>query len=275
MSHVLGLDVSTTATKAVLLDAEGTVHVASCPEYTFETPQPLWSEQDPQPLVGRRGRGDPGACWRPAGLTGDDIEAVGLAGQMHGLVALDRHDDVLRPAILWNDQRTEAECDEIRRDDRPGSPDRGHRQRRAHRVHRAEAHVGPAPRARRLVGDRAHPAAEGPRPAAADGGPRRRSCRRRRHPAVRPGGARLVDRDRGRAGDRPGVAADDVRRTGRHRVDLGRGGGRDRSARGHAGGGGRRRSGRGRGRAWERSSPVWCRSRSAPRGSCSPRPTNR
>ena len=113
MSHVLGLDVSTTATKAVLLDAEGTVHVASCPEYTFETPEPRWSQQDPRlwwdgAVVAIR------EVMAAAGRTGDDIEAVGLAGQMHGLVALDRHDEVLRPAILWNDQRTEAECDEIR-----------------------------------------------------------------------------------------------------------------------------------------------------------------
>ena len=113
MSHVLGLDVSTTATKAVLLDAEGTVHAASSSGYTFETPQPLWSEQDPQlwwdgTITAIRG------ALAASGVEGDDVEAVGLAGQMHGLVALDRHDEVLRPAILWNDQRTEAECDEIR-----------------------------------------------------------------------------------------------------------------------------------------------------------------
>jgi xylulokinase len=113
MSHVLGLDVSTTATKAVLLDAEGTVHAASSSGYTFETPQPLWSEQDPLlwwngTITAIRG------ALAASGVEGDDVEAVGLAGQMHGLVALDRHDDVLRPAILWNDQRTEAECDEIR-----------------------------------------------------------------------------------------------------------------------------------------------------------------
>jgi xylulokinase len=113
MSHVLGLDVSTTATKAVLLDAEGTVHAASSPEYTFETPQPLWSEQDPRlwwdgTITAIR------TALAASGVEGGDVEAVGLAGQMHGLVALDPHDDVLRPAILWNDQRTEAECDEIR-----------------------------------------------------------------------------------------------------------------------------------------------------------------
>src|SRR4029079_1441774 len=113
MSCVLGLDVSTTATKAVLLDAEGTVHAASSPGYAFETPQPLWSEQDPQlwwdgTITAIRG------ALAASGVEGDDVEAVGLAGQMHGLVALDRHDDALLPAILWNDQRTEAECDAIR-----------------------------------------------------------------------------------------------------------------------------------------------------------------
>jgi xylulokinase len=113
MSHVLGLDVSTTATKAVLLDVDGTVQVASCPEYTFETPEPLWSEQDPR-LWWEGAVAAIREVMAAAGLTGDDVEAVGLAGQMHGLVALDRHDDVLRPAILWNDQRTEEECDEIR-----------------------------------------------------------------------------------------------------------------------------------------------------------------
>lgn len=113
MSHVLGLDVSTTATKAVLLDSGGAVHAASCPEYPYASPHPLWREQDPErwwdgTITAIR------AALAGSGVDGDEVEAVGLAGQMHGLVALDRHDDVLRPAILWNDQRTEAECDEIR-----------------------------------------------------------------------------------------------------------------------------------------------------------------
>jgi xylulokinase len=113
MSHVLGLDVSTTATKAVILDAGGAIHAAACPDYSFEAPRPLWSEQDPQ------------LWWQGAvhairtvlagsGIRGEEVEAVGLAGQMHGLVALDRGERVLRPAILWNDQRTETECDLIR-----------------------------------------------------------------------------------------------------------------------------------------------------------------
>ncbi len=113
MSHVIGLDVSTTATKAVLLDAGGDVRAASCPEYRFETPQPLWSEQDPQ-LWWDGAVHAIRSVLADSGIRGEGVEAVGLAGQMHGLVALDGDDRVLRPAILWNDQRTEAECDLIR-----------------------------------------------------------------------------------------------------------------------------------------------------------------
>ncbi|MGZ5354702.1 MAG: xylulokinase [Actinomycetota bacterium] len=113
MSHVLGLDVSTTATKAVLLGPDGAIAATAASEYPYETPQPLWSEQDP-----RRWWDGAVEAIRTAltggELNGDDVEAVGLAGQMHGLVLLDAADEVLRPAILWNDQRTAAECDAIR-----------------------------------------------------------------------------------------------------------------------------------------------------------------
>jgi xylulokinase len=114
MGHVLGLDASTTATKAVLVDEAGIVRGVGTSEYGFEVPRPLWSEQDP------------GLWWTGAveamrsvlastNVRAQDIGAVGLTGQMHGAVLLDAAGDVLRPAILWNDQRTAAECDEIRR----------------------------------------------------------------------------------------------------------------------------------------------------------------
>ena len=113
MSHVLGIDVSTTATKAVLMDDAGLVVGIGTAEYPYETPHPLWSEQDP------------GLWWDGAvaairavlastDVPGDAVTAIGLTGQMHGLVLLDEADAVLRPAILWNDQRTAAECDRIR-----------------------------------------------------------------------------------------------------------------------------------------------------------------
>lgn len=114
MSHVLGIDVSTTATKAVLVSESGEVRGIGQAEYGFSTPHPLWSEQDPH------------AWWDAAvtavqsvlgstGIAADDVSAVGLTGQMHGAVLLGADDRVLRPAILWNDQRTEAECEAIRR----------------------------------------------------------------------------------------------------------------------------------------------------------------
>jgi xylulokinase len=111
VSVVLGLDVSTTATKAVLLDRTGAIRTSVAVEYSFETPHPHWSEQDPNVWWSAAVR----AIRTVVGeVDGDVVEAVGLTGQMHGLVTLDADDRVLRPAILWNDQRTEAECDEIR-----------------------------------------------------------------------------------------------------------------------------------------------------------------
>ena len=113
MSHYLGLDISTTATKALVIDGDGQVVVVGRAEYGYDTPQPLWSEQDPelwwQGTVAAIGR-----ALAEAGLTGSDVAGIGLTGQMHGLVLLDARRRVLRPAILWNDQRTGAECEEIR-----------------------------------------------------------------------------------------------------------------------------------------------------------------
>ena len=113
MSLVLGLDVSTTATKAILQDAEGAVLAVGASAYPYETPHPLWSEQDPT-LWWDASRVAVRAALDTAEADAAAVEAVGLTGQMHGLVALDTRDEVLRPAILWNDQRTAAECDAIR-----------------------------------------------------------------------------------------------------------------------------------------------------------------
>src|SRR5262245_50555026 len=113
MSLVLGIDVSTTATKAVLVDEAGNVVAIGSAEYPFETPHPLWSEQDPELWWAGAQTAIPQAM-AAAGVDARDIAAVGLTGQMHGLVVLDAQDLVLRPAILWNDQRTAAECDLIR-----------------------------------------------------------------------------------------------------------------------------------------------------------------
>jgi xylulokinase len=113
VGQVLGIDVSTTATKAVLVDESGAVLGVGTAEYGFEVPRPLWSEQDPR-LWWDGAVAAIHSVLASTGLTAADIACVGLTGQMHGAVLLDRQGTVLRPAILWNDQRTAAECDAIR-----------------------------------------------------------------------------------------------------------------------------------------------------------------
>jgi xylulokinase len=113
MSYLLGIDVSTTATKALLIDGQGTVVAVAATEYGFATPHPLWSEQDPALWWDGAVRSIR-AVLANAKLEPADIAGIGLTGQMHGMVLLDAQGIVLRPAILWNDQRTAAQCDEIR-----------------------------------------------------------------------------------------------------------------------------------------------------------------
>lgn len=109
----IGIDSSTTATKALLMTADGQVAAVSSSAYPYQTPQPLWSEQQPQvwwEAVVKSIR----QLLEKSQVKPQDIKGIGLTGQMHGLVLLDKKGDVLRPAILWNDQRTGAECDEMR-----------------------------------------------------------------------------------------------------------------------------------------------------------------
>ncbi|HKO33290.1 MAG TPA: FGGY family carbohydrate kinase, partial [Candidatus Limnocylindria bacterium] len=113
MSLVLGLDISTTATKAILVDGDGVVRGIAQSAYDLSAPHPLWSEQDP----GDWWTGTVAAVRTVLAETrtrAEEVEGIGLTGQMHGAILLDASNAVLRPAILWNDQRTAAECDEIR-----------------------------------------------------------------------------------------------------------------------------------------------------------------
>src|SRR5512133_466391 len=109
---LVGLDVGTSGVKALAIARDGEVVASAERGYPLSTPQPGWAEQDPEDW------------WRAAqGALADlgvEPAAIGLSGQMHGLVALDGQDRVLRPAILWNDQRTAAECAEI--EERIGLP---------------------------------------------------------------------------------------------------------------------------------------------------------
>ena len=113
MSYYIGLDTSTTATKALLMDANGLVVGIGRSEYDYDVPRPQWTEQSPH-LWWRATAEAINAALTTSGVDGGEVGAIGLTGQMHGLVLLDEAGEVLRPAILWNDQRTQAEGDEIR-----------------------------------------------------------------------------------------------------------------------------------------------------------------
>jgi len=114
MRYFLGIDVSTTGSKALLMAEDGRVVAVASSPHSLQTPRPLWSEQDPQEWWTAVSTSI-GKVLTDARLKGPDVAAVGLTGQMHGLVLLDAGGAVLRPAILWNDGRTQDQCDEIHR----------------------------------------------------------------------------------------------------------------------------------------------------------------
>src|SRR5437867_4315126 len=106
----IGIDVSTTASKALAIDEKGNVVASQSYPHDLSTPRPLWSEQDPE------------NWWQAISgalrdvlkiIPADQIAAIGLTGPMHGLTSLDKNGKPLRPAILWNDQRSGPQCDAI------------------------------------------------------------------------------------------------------------------------------------------------------------------
>jgi xylulokinase len=113
MTVFIGVDSSTTATKALVIDSTGSVVAVGRSVYGFQTPYPLWSEQSPELWWNATCEAIREALHK-ADVSPTDVAGIGLTGQMHGLVMLDEDGNVLRDAILWNDQRTQAECDEIR-----------------------------------------------------------------------------------------------------------------------------------------------------------------
>jgi xylulokinase len=108
----IGIDIGTSGAKGILLAADGAVLARATAGYVLLTPRPGWTEQEPE-------------AWWQATVTvlqslavaaeGHEVAAIGLSGQMHGSVFLDAAGDPIRPALLWNDARTHAECDEIER----------------------------------------------------------------------------------------------------------------------------------------------------------------
>ena len=112
MSHYIGIDIGTTGTKTLLIDESGTVLAEASAEYPMHQPKPGWTEQDPEDWW-RATIKTVRAVVKHAKLKPHDVKAIGLSGQMHGSVFLNKHGEVIRPALLWNDQRTAAECEEI------------------------------------------------------------------------------------------------------------------------------------------------------------------
>ncbi len=114
MAAFLGIDIGTSGTKALAIDESGQVLAEAMQEYPCHHPRPLWSEQDPQDWW-QATQETVRRVVHQAQLRPEEVQAIGLSGQMHGSVFLDSSHRVLRRAILWNDQRTAAECEEIHR----------------------------------------------------------------------------------------------------------------------------------------------------------------
>ena len=108
----LGIDVGTSGTKALLVDAGGQIRATATAGHPSFFPKPGWSEQRPEDWWTSTCAAARTAL-RKGKISGRDVGAVGLSGQMHGSVFLDGRQRVLRNALLWNDQRTGAECAEI------------------------------------------------------------------------------------------------------------------------------------------------------------------
>ena len=112
MAVFLGIDVGTSATKALLCSRKGEVLATASAEHPIHTPKPGWSEQDPRDWWTSSVAALQAAC-RKAKVKPEKIDAIGLSGQMHGSVFVDKAGKSLRRALLWNDQRTAKQCQEI------------------------------------------------------------------------------------------------------------------------------------------------------------------
>jgi xylulokinase len=109
MDYLLGIDVGTGGTRAVLVDRQGSIaSSATCEHVPFASPRTGWAEQDPHDWWKAAGSAIRAAL---ANVSDPNVVCAGLAGQMHGAVLLDESDEVLRPALIWCDQRTQEQCD--------------------------------------------------------------------------------------------------------------------------------------------------------------------
>jgi xylulokinase len=108
--YFIGIDVSTTASKALVIDRDGTVVASQSNPHELSTPRPLWSEQDPENWWQATSKSLRTVMTQ---VSPDDVAAIGLTGQMHGLTPLDKAGKPIRPAILWNDQRSGQQVAEM------------------------------------------------------------------------------------------------------------------------------------------------------------------
>ncbi len=112
MSVTLGIDIGTSGTKTIAIDESGAILASASAEYPCDHPKPGWSEQDPDSWWRATASTVQGVLAK-GNLKPSDVAAIGLSGQMHGSVFLDAEGKVVRPALLWNDQRTVHEAAEI------------------------------------------------------------------------------------------------------------------------------------------------------------------
>src|SRR6478752_5029434 len=112
MPHLLGIDIGTSGTKTLVCDEDGKVLATAMAEHPISSPKPGWSEQNPEDWWQATCKATK-AVLKKAKAKGADIKGIGLSGQMHGSVFLGDGDRALRPALLWNDQRTAKQCLEI------------------------------------------------------------------------------------------------------------------------------------------------------------------
>ncbi len=111
--YFIGIDLGTSATKLLLMDEQGAIQKIVSRSYPLSMPRPGWSEQDPEAWIDAAFSG---IRELTEGVDRREVKGIAAAGQMHGLVALDARDRVLRPAILWNDGRTGEETDWLNRE---------------------------------------------------------------------------------------------------------------------------------------------------------------
>ena len=112
MAYLLGIDIGTSGTKTLICDEDGRVLATAMAEHPISSPRPGWSEQNPQDWWKSAISATKAVCKR-AKIRGGDVSGIGLSGQMHGSVFLADNDKPLRPALLWNDQRTAEQCEQI------------------------------------------------------------------------------------------------------------------------------------------------------------------